>query len=265
MPGLKTNERPGTRAVLRHSHLSAFKAREVLDLIRGVDYVRAAEILASSERGAAKVVGKLLDSAAANARHNDQLEPEELFVSACYADEGTTMKRWRPRARGRATRIRKRTCHITVILSRMPEDELARRRARLAAEQAERRARRVAGTRRARRQAADLEAEVAAEEAAEIAAAEAAAAEAAEAEASEAEAAETEAAEAAATETDGGEPEAEAGAPAGEAAEAEPAEEAGEPSPAEPGPAAADVAETDPGEERADFSGAAEGDEEESE
>ncbi|MHB8245214.1 MAG: 50S ribosomal protein L22 [Acidimicrobiales bacterium] len=166
MPGLKTNERPGTRAVLRHSGVSAFKAREVLDLIRGVPYTRASEILESSERGVADVISKLLNSAAANAQNNDQLDPEELFVSACYADEGTTMKRWRPRARGRATRIRKRTCHITVILSRMPDQEIARRRARLVAEQAERRQRRVAGTRRARRQGADTAAEVAAVEAA---------------------------------------------------------------------------------------------------
>ncbi len=185
MPGVKTNERPGTRAVLRHSRMSAFKAREVLDLIRGVDYVRAAEILESSERGAAEPIGKLLRSAAANAENNDELDPEELYVSACYADEGTTLKRWRPRARGRATRIRKRTCHVTIILSRMPDEEIARRRARQAAEQAERRQRRVAGTRRARRQRADTEAELAAEQAAVDAQA-AAEAEAAEAEAREA-------------------------------------------------------------------------------
>src|SRR5579872_1142077 len=165
MPGLKTNERPGTRAVLRHSRMSAYKAREVLDLIRGEDYERAMEILEYSERGAAEVIGKLLRSCAANAEHNDGLVAEELFVSACFADEGTTLKRWRPRARGRATRIRKRTCHITVVLTRMPEDEIARRRARIAAEQAERRARRVAGARRVRRrpevasEAAELELE----------------------------------------------------------------------------------------------------------
>jgi large subunit ribosomal protein L22 len=151
MPGLKTNEREGTRAVLRNSGMSAYKAREVLNLIRGVDYVRATEILELTERGAAPVIGKLVRSAAANAYHNDGLDPEELFVSACYADEGTTMKRWRPRARGRATRIRKRTCHITVILSRMPAEELARRRSKLAADQAALRQRRVAGTRRGRR------------------------------------------------------------------------------------------------------------------
>ena len=194
MPGVKTNERPGTRAVLRHSRMSAFKAREVLDLIRGVDYVRAAEILESSERGAAEPIGKLLRSAAANAENNDELDPEELYVSACYADEGTTLKRWRPRARGRATRIRKRTCHVTIILSRMPDEEIARRRARQAAEQAERRQRRVAGTRRARRQRADTEAELAVEQA--IVDAQAAA---------EAEAAEAEAREAVETEAEGGE------------------------------------------------------------
>jgi large subunit ribosomal protein L22 len=147
MTGVKTNERPGTRALVRHSGVSAYKAREVLDLIRGQNYERATEILEFCDRGVAEVIGKLLHSAAANARHNDGVDPEETFVSACYADEGTTLPRWRPRARGRATRIRKRTCHITVILSRLPENELARRRQRAVAEQSDRRARRVAGGR----------------------------------------------------------------------------------------------------------------------
>jgi large subunit ribosomal protein L22 len=151
---VKTNERPGTRAVLRSCRMSSFKAREVLDLVRGVDYTRAVEILDHTERAAAKVVAKLLRSAAANAEHNDGLDPEELYVATAYADEGATLKRWRPRARGRATRIRKRTCHITVVLARMPDEQLARRRARAAAEAAERRARRVAGTRRRTRASA---------------------------------------------------------------------------------------------------------------
>ncbi len=148
MPGVKTNEVPGTRAVLRHYRMSAYKARQVLDLIRGRDADRAEEILNTTSREAARVVAKVLASAVANARNNDQLDPDELFVSACYADEGTTLKRWRPRARGRATRIRKRTCHITVIVSRLPEDKLERRRARNAAETAGLRSRRVAASRR---------------------------------------------------------------------------------------------------------------------
>jgi large subunit ribosomal protein L22 len=145
---VKTNERPGTRAVLRYCRLSSYKVREVLDLIRGVELSRALELLDHTDRAAAAVVAKLVRSAAANAEHNEGLDPEELFIVSAFADEGTTLKRWRPRARGRATRIRKRTCHITIVLARMPEDKLARRRARVAAEATARRARRVAGTRR---------------------------------------------------------------------------------------------------------------------
>ncbi len=147
MPGVKTNEREGTRAVLRHSRMSASKVRQVLNLIRGQDVDRAAEILSLGDREAAVTVGKVLASAVANAVHNDGLDAEELFVSACYADEGSTLKRWRPRARGRATRIRKRTSHITIIVSRLPEDRIARRRAKQAANTSQR-SRRVAGSRR---------------------------------------------------------------------------------------------------------------------
>jgi large subunit ribosomal protein L22 len=146
MPGVKTNERPGVRAVLRHSRMSASKARQVLDLIRGEDVDRATELLRLTEREAAFVVGKVLASAVANAVHNDGLDAEELYVSACFADEGATLKRWRPRARGRASRINKRTCHITVIVDIMPEERLARQRADREAVGA-RRARRVAGSR----------------------------------------------------------------------------------------------------------------------
>ena len=149
MPGLKTNEREGTRAVLRHARLSPYKVREVLDLVRGKPVHEAEDILRFSDRDAAIVVGKVLHSAVANAENNDELDPEELYVSACFADEGTTIKRWRPRARGRATRIRKRTSHITVIVSRLPEEELRRLQARRRAEQLAQRARRVAGARRA--------------------------------------------------------------------------------------------------------------------
>ena len=166
MPGAKTNERPGTRAVLRHSSISASKARQVLDLIRGKDADIAAQILRATPRMAAEAVGKVLASAVANAVHNDGLDAEDLYVSACYADESATLKRWRPRARGRATRIRKRTCHVTVIVSRMDDERLARRRAERDATQA-RRSRRVTESRRradlsgrlTRRRAAQAEAE----------------------------------------------------------------------------------------------------------
>jgi large subunit ribosomal protein L22 len=131
--GVKTNERPGTRAQVRWARVSAYKAREVLDLIRGESYARASEILDFTDRSVAQVVKKVLDSAVANAEHNDSIPAEELYVSACYADEGPTLKRFRPRARGRATRIRKRTCHITVIVTRYTPAELADLRAREAA------------------------------------------------------------------------------------------------------------------------------------
>lgn len=119
----------GTKAVARYVRTSPYKVREVLDLIRGQDVARAREILRFSERDAAIVVAKVLNSAVANAENNDSLPEDELYVSACFADEGPTLKRWRPRARGRATRIRKRTCHITVLVARIPDAELARRRA----------------------------------------------------------------------------------------------------------------------------------------
>ena len=148
MPGPKLNEAPvmrrrpqsrsqavktpvtSTRAVARYVRISPYKVRQVLDLIRGYDTERAKEILKFCERDAAIVVGKLLDSAVANAEHDHAMVADELFVSACFADEGPTLKRWRPRARGRATRIRKRTCHITVLVSRLPDRELQERRAR---------------------------------------------------------------------------------------------------------------------------------------
>jgi large subunit ribosomal protein L22 len=156
-PATRTNERPGTRAVLRHHRMSATKARAVLDLIRGKDVRTAEEILQFSERDAAIAVRKVLRSAVANAEHNDEQAADELYVSACFADEGRTLRRFRPRARGRATRIRKRSCHITVIVSRMPDEMLERRRekeasrpgsraARVAAQQAV-----EAGRRRRRR------------------------------------------------------------------------------------------------------------------
>jgi large subunit ribosomal protein L22 len=181
MTATKTNERPGTKAVLRHYRMSASKARVVLNLIRGKDVDYAADILRNTPREAAEVIGKLLASAVANAVHNDGQNADDLYVSACYADEGVTLKRFRPRARGRASRIRKRACHITVIVSPLPEERLARKRAAAAAAGSQR-SRRVAESRRR----ADLAGRVARRR---VAAEEAAAAEALAAEAAEDEAA----------------------------------------------------------------------------
>ncbi len=156
MTGTKTNERPGTRAVLHHEGVSASKVRVVLDLIRGLDVRTADEVLRYSERDAAILVRKLLASAVANAGANDSLDADELYVATAYADEAKTLRRFRPRARGRAARIRKRSCHITIIVARMSDAELARRRAKDAIRPGSRAAR-VAGqqnsspTRRRRR------------------------------------------------------------------------------------------------------------------
>jgi large subunit ribosomal protein L22 len=148
MTGPKTNERPGTRATLKGFHMSASKARVVLNLIRGEDVKFAAEILADTSREAADVIGKVLASAVANAVNNDGMVAEELYVAAAYADEGITMKRFTPRARGRAGAIRKRSCHITVIVARMDEDRLELMRVARAASASASRARRVATSRR---------------------------------------------------------------------------------------------------------------------
>jgi len=217
MTGTKTNERPGVRAKLGDARFSAYKAREVLDLIRGKGVGEARTILQFCDRGAAEPIMKLLDSAVANAANNNDIPPEELYVGACYADEGATLKRWRPRARGRATRIRKRTCHITIIVSRYSGSEMDELRAR--AESKGRvtpdartdRARRVARSRGASAGDAAAEDEVvetpAEDTAAEEAAVEEAAADEAEAEVVEDEATDAEAAQDAADpqDADGGE------------------------------------------------------------
>ena len=135
-------ERTGTRASARAIRMSASKARVVLDLIRGLDVVSADQVLQFTEREAARVVRKVLASAVANAVNNDGLDAETLFVRACYADEGPTMRRFSPRARGRATRINKRTCHITIVVDSLDDDTLKIVQAR--------RERAVAGRRAAR-------------------------------------------------------------------------------------------------------------------
>ena len=121
---LVDDDRPSTKATAKYLRGSASKAREVLDLIRGLDVRRADEVLQFTTRDVAKDIRKVLASAVANAVHNDEQDADELFVLACYADEGPTLRRFRPRARGRATRIRKRTCHITIVVARLSDDRL---------------------------------------------------------------------------------------------------------------------------------------------
>jgi large subunit ribosomal protein L22 len=124
---------PEVRATLRYLRTSPPKVRQVVGLIRGLDVDDARETLRFCERSAAGEVRKLLDSAVANAEHNENVPSDELFVHRAYVDEGPTLKRWRPRARGRGTRIRKRTSHLTIIVSRFADEELERRREREAA------------------------------------------------------------------------------------------------------------------------------------
>jgi large subunit ribosomal protein L22 len=98
--------------------MSATKARRVVDLIRGRHVDDALRVLRFTTRGAANPVAKVLKSAIANAENNRGLPGDELVVSRAWVDEGPTLKRYRPRALGRATRIRKRTCHISVVVAR---------------------------------------------------------------------------------------------------------------------------------------------------
>ncbi len=101
----------------RYIRQSPYKVRAVLDLVRGLPVDEARTVLRFSERRASGPILKVLDSAVANADNNLNLDVEELVISEAFADEGPTLKRWRPRARGRATRIRKRTSHITIVVA----------------------------------------------------------------------------------------------------------------------------------------------------
>lgn len=107
------------RAVLRYARVSPRKVRYVIDQIRGKSLQEAEAILMLSPKGAGEVVGKLLQSAAANAENNMELNRDQLFVAEIFADGGPSLKRFRPRAQGRASSILKRTSHITVILDQV--------------------------------------------------------------------------------------------------------------------------------------------------
>jgi large subunit ribosomal protein L22 len=118
-----TTEYPSAVAKARFVHVSASKARRVIDLVRGKSVTDALDILRWAPQAASEPVAKVIASAAANAQNNEGLDPSTLVVATVYADEGPTAKRIRPRAQGRAFRIRKRTSHITVIVESRPAKE----------------------------------------------------------------------------------------------------------------------------------------------
>jgi large subunit ribosomal protein L22 len=122
------DDRQRVRAQAKWVRTSARKARVVLDHIRGRSVPEARTILAFTPRAAATDIEKVLRSAVANAEANHGLDGDDLVVEAAYADEGPTLKRWKPRARGRVNRIRKRTCHVTLVLAEVPEAATPRRR-----------------------------------------------------------------------------------------------------------------------------------------
>jgi large subunit ribosomal protein L22 len=112
---------PVIKASARYVRISARKARVVADQIRGKRYEDAEALLSFSPRGASVPILKLLRSAGANAENNNDLDPEDLRIERISVDEGPTMRRYRPRARGRATRIEKRSCHISIALTPIPD------------------------------------------------------------------------------------------------------------------------------------------------
>ncbi|MBB5174981.1 50S ribosomal protein L22 [Texcoconibacillus texcoconensis] len=109
------------KAVAKQVRIAPRKVRLVVDLIRGKDVGEAISILRHTQKKSSPVVEKLINSAIANAEHNYEMEPDNLVVSEAYVDEGITLKRFRPRAMGRASRINKRTSHITVVLTEKKE------------------------------------------------------------------------------------------------------------------------------------------------
>ena len=124
-----TTEYPSATAVARFVGISASKARRVINLVRGKSVEEALDILRWAPQQASEPVAKVIASAAANAQNNEGLDPSTLAVATVYADEGPTAKRIRPRAQGRAYRIRKRTSHITVIVESRPAKENRGRKA----------------------------------------------------------------------------------------------------------------------------------------
>ena len=126
------------RAIQRTARQSPYKMRLVIDQIRGMGVNEALALLKFSKKHAAKQIAKVLTSAVANAESAHGLDGDELVVLEAYADEGPTLKRWRARARGRVNRIKKRTCHITIVVAESPKSGRPRpqKPAKPAAEQA---------------------------------------------------------------------------------------------------------------------------------
>ena len=116
-------DRPGSYAVARQVRISATKSRRVVDLVRGMDVTEALSALQFAPQAASETVYKILESAVANAEGTESLTRGTLVVSKAQVDEGPTMKRWRPRAQGRASRINKRTSHITLVVTPRPTDQ----------------------------------------------------------------------------------------------------------------------------------------------
>ncbi|MGK7930248.1 MAG: 50S ribosomal protein L22 [Microcystaceae cyanobacterium] len=106
-----------TKAIVRYVRMSPSKVRRVLDQIRGRSYREALIILEFMPYRACEPITKVLRSAVANASHNEGLEPASLYISQAYADMGPSLRRYRPRAQGRAYQIRKPTCHITITVA----------------------------------------------------------------------------------------------------------------------------------------------------
>jgi large subunit ribosomal protein L22 len=112
-------------AQARYVRTTPMKCRRVIDLVRGMDAEEALDILRFAPQSASEPVAKVLASAIANAEHNNNLDRRDLFISQAYVDEGPTLKRFRPRAQGRAFRIRKRTSHITIVVEASTPAEAA--------------------------------------------------------------------------------------------------------------------------------------------
>jgi large subunit ribosomal protein L22 len=139
------------RAQVRHLRCSARKARVILDHVRGMSVMQAQATLQFSPRAAARDVLGLLKSATANARENHSIDQSELVIDHCYADEDRTLKRFKPRARGRASSIHKRMCHVTIVLRHVPvaaARDISAAQATIAAESRRARTRRVPGAAR---------------------------------------------------------------------------------------------------------------------